>query len=162
MGLNHESYRRRCLELSEAFEAGDFEGAEAGWHDLLGRPELPQIDRVALMHNLALTVFAAGRHDEAEAHFDRAIEWERPLMRAMARTGKSDWLAGQGRSPEAAAILEEVAKEPWATLGESEALLRQAATLRGELEVSTPVPDPSEQSTPASEPSRKRWFGARG
>ena len=162
--MDHEDYRQRCIELSEAFEAGDFDRAEAGWHDLLRLPELPVIDRVVLGHNLALTVSADGRDAEAEAHMDQAIAWERPLLRALARSGKADWLARRGRTAEAVVILEQLAAEPWTSWGERDAFLRRIAALQ---EQQHPAPGsgrptgPAPKPEPDLEPQRKRWFGGR-
>ncbi|QDO87549.1 tetratricopeptide repeat protein [Ornithinimicrobium ciconiae] len=163
--MDHEEYRLRCIELSEAFDRGDFAAAEAGWHELLGRAELPQIDRAVLVHNLALTVSAAGRDDEAESYFDQAIALEQPLMRALARAGKSDWLAGRGRTSEAVAILEQVIAEPWMTWGERDALQRRIIAFR---EPTAPGKDGGTATATTSQPgfepesSRKKWFGRRG
>lgn len=161
--MDHEDYRQRCIQLSEAFEAGDLALAEAGWHDLLEVPDLPTIDRVVLLHNLALTVSAAGRDEEAEAHLDQAIEWERPLLRALARSGKADWLARRGRTAEAVAILEQLAAEPWTTWGERNAFVRRISAVK---EQQHSGPDSGLPTAPAPEPEpepqRKRWFGGRG
>ena len=44
--MDHETYRQRCLELSERHESGDWAGAAAGWRELLDRPGIPEIDRI--------------------------------------------------------------------------------------------------------------------
>lgn len=128
--VDYDEYRNRCGELAQRFEAGDFAGAEAGWRELLGAQELADLDRAMMMHNLAHTLAAAGRHEEAEAVFDQGISWERTFQRGAVRAGKANWLTGLGRTQEAAAVLEELAAEPWATWGERRDHLERAAQLR--------------------------------
>lgn len=143
--MDHETYRQRCLELSERHESGDWAGAAAGWRELLDRPGIPEIDRIVLIHNLAITVAQGGQVEQAEDLFQQAIDRERPLMRGLARAGRADWLVRQGRPLEAVPLLEELAAEPWATWGEIEGWQRLAADLRSNPQPQTTAQDGAPQ-----------------
>lgn len=127
--MDYDAYVARCGQLAQSFEAGDYTTAESGWRDLMGAHELPEIDRIIMMHNLAVTVARLGRDGEAEALFDQAIAWESSMMRDTARVGKAQWLAGSGREAEAAELFQALAAEPWASWGERRDYSARAAQL---------------------------------
>lgn len=90
--------------------------------------DLPPFQKSIVCYNLAQVYAHLQRHDEVLAWFDRGIELERPLRRALLAEGKAAYLATHGHDAEAVAL--------WmAMLGED--LLDAEARVRVEANLAT-------------------------
>lgn len=123
-------YDRAVKQGAALSQAGDHAGASELFASLADDPSLTDMDRVYMLHNAAVSRQQVGPAEQTEALFDRGIPLERRWYRSILREAKAKWLAGVGRSDDAADIYVELVQEGWMTTGQRRDFEEQVFKLR--------------------------------
>lgn len=127
--MDYQVYVDKANAASKKFDEKDFEGAMAGFEELV-KSDISDIDKSLMCYNITRACEQLGDIDLALEWFDYGISLEEPLCRAFVREHKAAFLANRHRDAEALAIYDALYTSPFVTESDKERIWRNILVLR--------------------------------
>ena len=133
--MDYPDYVRAVQQASQYLQAGRLNDAVDAFYKLI-LSDISDIDKASLCVKLAVVYDRMGKTEEALSWYDKGITNEQNYSRFDVTERKAHYLSQLGRNTEAAAIYEELIKQPFVSEGDRDRM-RQiikaflSKTLRG-------------------------------
>jgi tetratricopeptide (TPR) repeat protein len=126
--MEYQDYRNLVQQADQLTDSGRLKEAEEAYYKLI-LSDVSDIDKTALSCSLALVYDKMGNTEEALGWFDKGVAAEQAYCRYEGAEKKAKYLSLLGRNTEAAAIYEQLVKQPFVSESEKERMRLMIKTL---------------------------------
>jgi tetratricopeptide (TPR) repeat protein len=117
--MDYPEYLRLTQQAEQLAQASRLQEAVDAYYKLI-LSDISDIDKASLCVQMAMVYDRMGNSDEALEWFDKGIENEKTYFRFDVSEKKAQFLSQIGRNTEAAAIYEELIKQPFVSEADKE------------------------------------------
>ncbi len=121
--MEYQVFRNLGQQADQLIGNGHLKEAEEAYYKLM-LSDISDIDKAALSSSLAQVYDKMGNTEEALAWFDKGIATEQPYCRYDVAEKKAKYLSWLGKNTEAAAVYEQLVKQPFISEAEKDRMMQ--------------------------------------